>query len=196
MSVSGKIGIRHHRRALSTVAACGVGFTLDTLQSSTAGASSRQTVATVTTSLGNEGVLLALGASVVVLGGIGFFVFTWTRRKNRPGQCTEQREALEVAERDVRYWEAARAHLEAVENERKLVDGPTSEEEAHASSVAKAVEGLNTALKQRDQCQMELIRCIASDPAVPVAAPAPSDSQPFFTPRNGGTTSSSSSTPD
>lgn len=196
MGVKGKVKICHQRRGLSTVAAFGAAFTLDTLQSSTAGASSRQTLATATTSPGSEGVLLALGAGVLVLGGIGFLVFTWTRRKNRPSQCTEQREALELAERAVLYWEGARAHLEAVEIQRKLIDGATNDEEAHASSVAKAIEGLNTALKQRDQCQMELIRCMASGPAMPVSAPAPSDSQPFFTQPNDGTTSSSSPIPD
>jgi hypothetical protein len=196
MGVRRKVRIRNQRRAFSMFAAIGVGLTLETLTFSTAEAASRQTLATATTSPGSEGVLLALGAGVLVLGFIGFFVFTWTRRKNRPGQCAEQREALELAERAVRYWDAARAHFETVENHPKPVDGAASEQEAQASLVAKAVEGMNNAIKQRDQCQMELIRCMASGPVVPVIAPVPSDSQPFFTPRNDGTTSSGTSMPD
>jgi len=94
-------------------------------------------------------------------GGIGFVVFTWSRRKRVPSQCGEQREALELAERAVLYWEAARAHLEAVDRERRLVDNVASDNSTHASLVAKAVEGLHTAMKQRDDRQMELIHCMA-----------------------------------
>ena len=189
--------IRHTRRGLSTGVAFGVAFTLDALQSSSAGASSRQTLATTTTSPGSEGVLLALGAGVLVLCGIGFVVFTWTRRKRRPSQCAEQRGALELAERAVRYWEGARVHLEAVEKERMLVDGASSDEQAHASLVTKAVDGLHAAMKQRDQCQMDLIRCMASGvAAVPVITPTPHDAQPYFTPRTDGATSTESPTPE
>jgi hypothetical protein len=159
---------------------------------SSAGASSR--LAVTTTSPGSGGVLLLLGGAVLVLGGIGFFVFTWTRRKNRPNQCAAQREALEQAERAVRYWEGARSHLEAVERERTLIDAP-SDEPAHATLVAKAVEGLNNAMKQRDQCQMDLIRCMASGvAAVPINSTAPLDAQPFFIPGPDGTTPSSPNT--
>jgi len=46
----------------------------------------------------------------------------------------------------VLYWEAARAHLEAVDRERRLVDNVASDNSTHASLVAKAVEGLHTAM--------------------------------------------------
>jgi hypothetical protein len=174
----------------------GVGFIANALLSPTAGASSRLVLATAATSHGSEGVLLALGAGVLVLGGIGFLVFAWTSRKRRPSQCAEQREALELAERAVRYWEAARAHLEAVEQGRTLVEGAARKDQAHASLVAKAIDGLSSAMRQRDQCQMNLIRCMASGvPAVPVITPTPLDAQPYFTPRADGATSSESPTP-
>jgi len=125
----------------------------------------------------------------LLLGIIGFFVFTWSRRKRAPAECAAQREALELAERAVQYWEGARAHLEAVERERTLVN--SDDEPAHASLAAKALEGLNNAMRQRDQCQMELIRCMALGvPAMPVNT-GPLEPQPFLAPGSDGTPSSS-----
>jgi len=158
--------------------------------SSPASASSRLVVATATTSTKSGVVLLILGGVVLFLGISGFFVFTRSRRKRAPGECSAQREALELAERAVKYWEGARAHLEAVERERTMVDSPV-EEPAHASLAAKAVEGLNNAMRQRDQCQMDLIRCMASGvPAMPVNS-GPPEPQPFLPPGSDGTPSSS-----
>ncbi len=158
---------------------------------SAAGASSRPAFVATTTSTKSGVVLLILGGAVLVLGGAGFLLFTWSRRKRRPSECTEQREALELAERAVRYWEGARAHLEAVERERTLTDVAV-EEPSHASLVAKAIDGLNSAMRQRDQCQMELIRCMASGvPMVAVNTPAPLEPQAFPAPRSDGTPPSS-----
>jgi hypothetical protein len=138
-----------------------------------------------TTSSTSGAVLIALGGGVLVLGGIGFVVFTWSRRKRRPEQCAEQREALELAERAVRYWEAARAHLEAVAKERTQAEDVTHGP-AHATLVANALEGLHSAMKQRDQCQLDLIHCMASGvPAVPVI-PATLAPLPFVTPDTDG----------
>jgi len=195
MGVGTKTRHRCVRRVLSTFAACCVGFSAVTLQSASAGASNRGTFAATTTP-GSAGVLLALGASILVLGGIGLVGFTWTRRKRRPSQCAEQREALELAERAVRYWEGARAHLEAVEKDRMLGDDGANEDPAHTSLVAKAIDGLKTAINQRDQCQMDLIRCMAAGPAAAVPAPTPPESQPFFIPRDDGPTPSGVSTHD
>jgi hypothetical protein len=190
MGESRRSGIRCTRAGLSTVAFI-IGVSLDALTPASAGASSGHVLATATTPPAGEGVLLALGVGVLVLGGIGFFVFTWTRRKRRPNECDEQREALELAERSVRYWEAARAHLEAA-GAGHLADGTSVGEQAHATSVAKAVDGLNSAIKQRDQCQMELIRCMASGAGpVPVLSATPPEAQPYFTPPTDGSTRSS-----
>jgi hypothetical protein len=180
------------RRALGAVATLGAGVVANALGSSGAGASSRLTLVTTTSTPGNQGVLLGLGAGVLVLGGIGFVVFTYTRRKRRPNQCAEQREALELAERALRYWEAARAHLESTKKERTLVDGVVTDESAQANLLAKAVDGLNSAMRQRDQCQLDLIRCMAADPAGPVIV-MPSTAQPYFTPIDG---TSSDAAPD
>ena len=194
MGARGKNRIRRTHR-LSTIAAVGVVLTAGTLQSSNAGAARRQTLIATTASPGSEGVLLALGVGVLVLGGIGIFLFTRARRKRRPSQCADQRDALELAERAVRYWDTARAHLEAVERERMLVDGASVDEPAHASLVAKAVDGMNTAVEHRDQCQMDLIRCMASGvPAAPVITPTSPDAQPYLTPRNDGPMTSGPST--
>jgi hypothetical protein len=158
---------------------------LDTVTSSAASASSRLALGTSTTSNGNAAALLALGGGVLVLGGIGFVFFTWTRRKRQPVQCAEQRAALELAEKAVQYWEAARAHLESVERQRTLTTGAAADESSHALLVAKAVEGHRTAVQQRDDRQMELIRCMAS--GVPSALTNHSaQSQPFFTPSPDG----------
>ena len=177
------------RRTLSTMAVLGGAMGLGTALTSPAGASGRQAVGTTTTSSGSGAVLIALGGGVLLLGGVGVVIFTWTRRKRQPSQCAEQREALELAERAVRYWEAARSHLESVERERTVVDSAARDEPAHASLVAKAVEGLNTAAKQRDERQMDLIRCMTSGvhamPVIPAVHP-----QPFFTSGPDGTSPS------
>jgi hypothetical protein len=142
---------------------------------------------TIATASSSGGVLIALGGAVLVLGIVGFVVFTWSRRKSRPSQCAEQREALALAERTVQYWQAARAHLEAVEKERTHVD-VASDGSSHATLVAKAVEGLNLAVRQRDQCQLDLIHCMASGvPAVPVIPTL--QPQPFLMPGPDGASS-------
>lgn len=169
------------RRGLSTLALIGIAVVLDTLSASAAGASSRSVVATTSTS--SAGVLLVLGGTVLVLGIIAFVVFNYTRRKRTPGQCADQREALELAEKSVQYWEAARAHLADVERQRTHGEGTAFDASAHDSLVAKANEGLTSAVRQREECQMELIRCMASGvPAVPVIPQTSAPTQPFFTP--------------
>jgi hypothetical protein len=172
-------------RALSTSAVLGAVMGLDVVTSSAASASNRLALGTATTSNGNAAVLLALGGAVLVLGGIGFVFFTWTRRKRQPVQCAAQREALELAEKAVRYWEAARTHLESVERQRTLTTGATADESSHALLVAKAVEGHRTAMQQRDDRQMELIRCMASGTPGALTTHA-AQSQPFFTPSPDG----------
>jgi hypothetical protein len=162
---------------------------LDSLMASTSGASSRQVLGVATTSSSGP-VLLALGGAVLVLGIIGFVVFTYVRRKRKPDQCAEERDALELAEKAVKYWEAARAHFDAVER------GPTAlrsddEDATHAALVAKAVEGLSTAMRQRDDRQLALFRCMATGvPGVPVTSATQVPAQPFFTPETGGPSSS------
>jgi hypothetical protein len=168
----------HVRRTMlaSTIIVC-AGATVSTA----AGASNR--VALVAASTNSDGiVLIALGGGVLLLGVIGFVLFTWSRRKRRPTQCAEEREALALAEKAVQYWEVARAHLEAVERGRSKA-ASASDDSSHASLVANAVDGLREAIKQRDQCQMNLIHCMASGvPAMPVVAPPPVQPQPFFIP--------------
>jgi hypothetical protein len=192
MGVRGKTEICSTRRR-ATVAWLVVAIAATVVPSSSAGAAGRQPLV-ATTSTGSQAVLLVLGIGVLALGGIGFFIFVWSRRKRRPGQCAEQREALELAERSVRYWEAARAHLEAVERERTMVDGP-ADEPAHASLVAKAVEGLQNAMQQRDQCQMDLIHCMATGvPPMRLVPPTSPAAQPFFTPGSDGPAAAGPST--
>ena len=195
MGVGTKTKRRCVRRSLPKLAAVCVALSAITLQSTIAGASNRQTIAATTTA-GNAGVLLALGVSVIVLGGIGFAGFTWMRRKRRPNECAEQREALELAERAVRYWQGARAHLEAAEAERMRAGVGANEDETHGSLVANAIDGLKNAIHQRDQCQMDLIRCMAAGSAATVPMSMASDSQPFFMPREVGSPPPGTSTLD
>jgi len=189
MGESKRSRVRRGGAGLTTLAAFGVALSVDAWAPSGAGASGRQLLATTTSSTGGGGVLLILGAVVLVLGGVGFLVFTWVRRKRQPAQCTEERNALELAERAVRDWEAARAHLEATAKDQGLGGGP-NDATSHATLMANAVEGLRSAMKERDQRQMDLIQCMAMGGArVPVVAPPP-DAQPFFTPPTDGTTPS------
>jgi hypothetical protein len=189
MDVRRTIGPRPIHRFLATLALFGAVGGLDVLSASSAGASSRPALV-ATTSSGSGGVLLALGCAVLVLGIVGFVVFTYARRKRAPGRCAAQRDALELAEKSVQYWEAARAHLETVERQRTAVESSPDDASTHAALVAKAADGMRLAMQQRDQCQMELIRCMASGvPAVPVIPESPGPSQPFFTPDNDGPSS-------
>jgi hypothetical protein len=154
---------------------------LGAIAATAAGASQQQPLL-ATTSNTDGVVLIALGGGVLLLGVIGFVIFSWSRRRRRPSQCAEQREALAQAEQAVQYWQAARAHLEAVERNQSTTPNMT-EDSSHASLLAKATDGLSAAIKQRDQCQMELIHCMATGvPSMPAAAPTPTQTQPFFIP--------------
>jgi hypothetical protein len=185
MGVSSSVTSRLRRTLVVAVAAGAV----SALTSTSAGASSRPSIL-ATTSNSNGIVLIALGGGVLLLGVIGFVIFSWSRKKRRPAQCEDQREALAQAEKAVEYWEAARTHLEAVERNRSTQD-VTSDDSSHASLVAKAVDGLSAAMKQRDQCQMDLIHCMASGaPGLPAFTPAPVPRQPFFLPESNDTPSS------
>jgi len=185
MGASSRFTSRRRRTLAVAVAVGGV----SALTSTTADASTSAPML-ATTSNTDGIVLIALGGGVLLLVVIGFVIFSWSRKKRRPTQCADQREALAQAEKAVEYWEAARAHLEAVERTRSTVD-VTSDDTSHASLVAKAVDGLSAAIKQRDQCQMDLIRCMASGvPGLPVIAPAPNDPQPFFIPGSNDTPAS------
>jgi len=164
------------RTLLTTLFALGV----TTASATSAGASSRQSIL-ATTSKSNGIVLLALGGGILLLGIIGFAFYSFSRRKRRPTPCDEQREALAQAEQAVQYWEAARAHLETAQRGRSA-SGAANDDASHESLVSKASDGLRAAMKQRDQCQLDLIHCMASGvPSVRVSAPAP-ESQPFFIP--------------
>lgn len=195
MGVATKDGLRCVRRILPMLAVLSVGLSVIALPYTSAGASSRQTL-TATTTPGNAGPLLALGATVLVLGCIGIVGFFWMRRKRRPNECAEEREALELAERAVRYWEGARAHLEAAEKERMGTDAVANEDPAHASSEAKAIDGLNNAMQLRDQRQMDLIRCVTANSGAALPTSTPPESQPFFIPRDDGSAPPVSSTLD
>lgn len=112
------------------------------------------------------GLLLAMSAGVVILGIGGFTALTWSRRKRAPQQCSLEREALEVAEQAVRYWEGALLHLHQHPQVRE--DPPGSVEtsrESHESLLAKAKSGHERAVKERDERQLDLIRCMASGAA-------------------------------
>jgi hypothetical protein len=188
------IGVVRRSRGGRVVVATVSAIVCGTLASSTAGAANRVAI-TATTSSTDGVVLLALGAGVLVLGGIGFVLFTWSKRKRQPVQCADERDALEVAERAVRYWEAARDHLEMVARERSAT-ATAADDSAHASLVTKAVEGLNSAVRQRDQCQLDLIHCMATGaPATPTKTQAPVPLQPFFTPSTDQTPSTETQFP-
>jgi len=130
--------------------------------------------------------MLALVGGLLVLVGIGAVAFTLARRKKRPVPCAEQRDALALAEKAVQYWEAVRAHVVAVEAERLSGDDARSEDENHSTQMAKAVDGLSAAKKERDKCEMDLIHCMASGVQTTTPIAAPPQHQPFFIPETDG----------
>jgi hypothetical protein len=128
----------------------------------------RGVVATTTgNATGGGALLLAMGAGVLILGGGGFTILTWSRRKRKPQQCATEREALEMAEQALRYWEGALLHLQsatrghgdtATDAASAVGAGP----ESQASLLEKATAGHASALKTRDERQLDVIRCMAS----------------------------------
>jgi hypothetical protein len=113
------------------------------------------------------GLLIAMSAGVVILGIGGFIVLTWSKRKRAPQQCASEREALELAEQAVRYWEGALAHLQHSANQDQTTSDLAVEgRESQASLLEKAKSGHAKAVQVRDECQLDLIRCMASG-AVP-----------------------------
>lgn len=191
MSASRNNCARPIRRSLAGATFIAIALGIDVVPYSAASASGRPSL-TATTSTNTGVVLLALVGGLLVLVGIGAVAFTLARRKKRPVPCAEQREALALAEKAVQYWEAVRAHVVAVETERLSAEGVESDDATHATQLAKAVEGLSSAVKQRDQCEMDLIHCMASGAqmAPPIAAP-PKD-QPFFIPETDETSTENS----
>lgn len=107
------------------------------------------------------GLLLAMGAGVLLLGIGGFTVLTLSRRRRAPQQCALEREALEVAEQAVRYWEGALAHLKNNAQSDNANAGRTPGE-TQASLLDKAESGHAKAVQARDERQLDLIRCMAS----------------------------------
>jgi hypothetical protein len=127
----------------------------------------RVVVASKTANATNGGaLLLAMGAGILILGGGGFTILTWSRRKRAPQQCAPEREALEMAEQAVRYWEGALTHLQHAAKTQGIAssDSPSAEgapPESQASLLEKAKSGHAQALQVRDERQLELIRCMA-----------------------------------
>ena len=140
MDASRSHGSRWHRRVRRVVATIGGVTSVVALGSTTAGASSRTTMTIATTSSTSGGVLVALGGGVLVLGIIGIVIFTWSRRKRRPDQCAEQREALALAERSRAVLGSGPGSFGGRSRMDVASDGTP-----HATLVAKAVEGLNSA---------------------------------------------------
>jgi hypothetical protein len=152
---------------------------------SPARAASRFASAAPTSTSKGTGLLIATAAIVLVLVCVGFAIFAWSRQKRAPTQCVAEREALELAERALHYWEGALAHLQEVRANAErsqpigvgdvLASSPTdapanitsdnsvtAEGESRAMLIEKAVNGHAMAIKQRDERQLDLIRCMAT----------------------------------
>jgi len=160
-------------------------LTLDLLNESPVWGEGRVVAASKSANATNGGaLLLAMGVGVLVLGGGGFTILTWSRRKRAPQQCALEREALEVAEQAVRYWEGALAHLQHTtqSHDGSVIDnggagGPSRE--TQASLLEKATAGHANALQVRDERQLDLIQCMASGAATtPLSKPDISKLEP------------------
>ena len=148
------------------------------------------TSATNSTSPVGVGLLIGFGAGVLVVAGLGFFLFSWARRKRRPFERAEQVAVLAASESALKYWDTAIDHLGEVDENSKFelrnrhqVDVDPARTVLHATGnemasrhetwidtndaefekmILRAHEGRDAAVKYRDRCQMELIRCMAS----------------------------------
>jgi hypothetical protein len=144
------------------------------------------------TSKVSVGPIIVLGVAIVILAALATAFVTTARRKKRPSECAEQRGALESAERALHYWEAAVAHLREVDLEagahsgtgasgaaREFKYGHTDDMtgQEFAELLRRAVDGRNAAERYRDQCQADLVHCIAE----PVVEPriTPYDPEPL-----------------
>lgn len=116
------------------------------------------------------GLLIGLGLGVLVLGTVGFVAFTFARKKRRPSECGEQRDALASAERALQYWEGAIAHIQLVDRDRSGAAargdeasraGSAHADVDHESLRSKSQLGYEAAVQHRDQCQLDLINCMA-----------------------------------
>jgi hypothetical protein len=138
------------------------------------------------TSKVSVGPIILLGAAVVILAALAFAFVTTTRRKKTPSECAEQQEALESAERALRYWEAAVAHLRVVDLEsgahqstdatgpaREFKYGHTADMTGgeFAELLKRAVDGRDGAKRYRDQCQVDLVNCIGKPAVEPRITP-------------------------
>jgi hypothetical protein len=130
-------------------------------------------VASSATTRTNGGLLIGVGAGVLILGVVGFVAITYSRKKRRPTQCADQQDALAAAERALHYWEGALAHIQAVDRDRFSArandigagaesDAPRSPDVDHETLRVKSQSGYEAAVKYRDQCQVDLINCMAS----------------------------------
>ncbi len=124
------------------------------------------------TTTNNAGLLIGLGAGVLIIGGIGFVILTYSRKKRRPSQCAEQRDTLAAAERALQYWEGALAHIQTLDQNHfsvgaiGVVDGtdpraPVTSDVDHETLRRKSQSGYAAAVQYRDQCQLDLIRLMA-----------------------------------
>lgn len=131
------------------------------------------------------GLLLAMGAGVLILGVGGFTILTWSRRKRAPQQCALEREALAVAEQAVRHWEGALAHLQNAAHGQDVaaIDNGGAEgtsRESQASLLEKALSGHASALQIRDARQLDLIQCMTSGVGkTPLSVPTISKLEPL-----------------
>jgi len=160
-----------HSRRLLMFTLCSA--TLSSLVSVHPAIAANQVASSATTTNTNGGLLIGLGVGVLVLGGVGFVVLSYSRKKRRPAQCADQRDALAAAERALHYWEGALAHIQAVDRDRLSArandaregsdsDDPVAGDADHESLRAKSQGGYAAAVKYRDQCQLDLINCMAS----------------------------------
>lgn len=202
----GALGAKFRVYTTTDSFATSLGQTVELASSS--GRTGSAPVVLATNPAGGAGLLVGLGALVLVLAAGAFAALSYARRRRRPTECAAQHEALSGAEGALHYWHAAVAHLEHVgadatnqslnefpvptDGARTALAAPQADHETvnvNASDLAamleKSVAGRDAALRFRDQCQLDLINCMAAsgratplpvEPLVPVVRPsAPSD---------------------
>ncbi len=101
------------------------------------------------------GLLIGSGIAILLVGAGGIGAVASARRRRSPAKCAVALDSLKTAETTLRYWERA---IQAVQR-----DATSSPGDAHlAEQLLKVREGHESALRFRDQCQLDVMECMTS----------------------------------
>jgi hypothetical protein len=101
------------------------------------------------------GLLIGSGVAILLVGAGGFGAVVVARRRRSPAKCAAALDSLKTAETALRHWETA---IQSVQR-----DATSSPDDANvAENLLKVREGHESAVRFRDQCQLNVIECMTS----------------------------------